>query len=314
MFIIWLLWLLGWLALLLGIAGVIFTSKRALFGIVAGVGLLLAIGLQGAYCVPAGSVGVRKTLGSVHKKILQPGLNFVTPFVDSVVVMDTRLKSFPVDSPPSKSKDLQLVHTVIAVQHCLNGEMAADAYNAIGDISKFDVNVIAPAINEASKAVIGHFDARELIRDREKVKLLIVKAIQDNIDKTLNEKGVKGALLIANVAIKDFDFSQEFNKSIEQTMKAQQEALQADSDRQRRIILAEAKQKEQEIMAQADAYSVNVRSIAQAAAMDREGKALAANPDNLLRLRFLQQWNGRLPTFIGTQQPLTTIDGNHDGK
>lgn len=302
------LWLFGWLAFLIGVASPFtgFLRGHRLVLIIGG--LLLGLATQGVYVVEAGYVGVRKTMGKVNAQELTPGLHWVVPLFETVVTMETRLKSFPVDSP-SSSKDLQAVRAVVSVQHCLNGKRSADAYQSVGDLSKFDANVVAPAVHEAMKAVTAHHTAAELITNREEVKLAIVLAIQANIDKTLSDKQLQGALVIANVSIQDFEFSSEFNKSIEAKVRSAQEALQAENEKLRRTTLAEADKREKELSGEAEAYAIDVKSKAHAAAIEREGKALAQASPSLIKLRFIQAWDGNLPVFSGGQTvPFVNIE------
>merc|ERR1711981_1385477 len=51
--------------------------------------------------------------------------------------------------------------------------------------------------------------------------------------KTLDSKDLDGAISISNIAITDFMFSSEFNKAIELKVKAEQQALQAENEKQK---------------------------------------------------------------------------------
>ena len=72
-----------------------------------------------------------------------------------------------------------------------------------------------------------------------------------------------GLLKIANVAITDFDFSAEFNRAIEEKVRAEQEALKAKNEKLRQVTQAEAKAEEQKLIADAAAYEIEVQSKAQ---------------------------------------------------
>jgi regulator of protease activity HflC (stomatin/prohibitin superfamily) len=279
--------------------------KVGIGGIIVGVlGLILLF----SSCAPvsSGYVGVRTTFGKIHDKSLNPGLHFITPFIDRVTQLETRLKPFEVKAQAS-SKDLQVVQTVISVQHSLNGDMAADSYQKIGDLAKFDAAVVSPSVLESLKAVTAHYTAEELITKRDTVKAQIVDAIQKFIDDTLDDKGIKGAIHISNVAIQDFDFSAGFNASIESKVKAQQEALRAENEKERRITEAEAAAREIELAADAEAYKVEQISVQRAAAIEREAKALSQNP-LLLQLRAIEKWSGKVPNVNMGGQAIPFLD------
>lgn len=247
--------------------------------------------------VDAGHVGVLMTMGAVNKKELSPGFHFKQPIIDQVQQIDTRLVSFEVRAF-SASKDLQNVETTISVQHNVSPKMAAEAYQSVGDLAKIDNTIVAPAVQESLKAITAKYTAEELVTRRAQVKRLVTNAIRDYIEHTLTEKNLAGAVQVANVAVTDFDFSKEFNLSIEAKVKAEQQALQAKNEKERRITEAEASAKEKVLAADAKAYSIQKQSIARAKAIQREANALAKNP-NLVNLRAVEKWNGELPTFSG---------------
>jgi prohibitin 2 len=156
--------------------------------------------------------------------------------------------------------------------------------------------------------VTAQFTAEQLVTKRAEVKLLIQEAINNFINITLREKGVVNSLRIANVAITDFEFSVEFNKAIELKVRAEQEALQAENEKTRRVTQAEAAAAEIKLAAEAEAFKIEIASKARADAIAREAKALRGNPA-LIQLRIAEKWNGVLPKFTGSDAiPLLNID------
>lgn len=278
------------------------TAHKAIGTMVGGLvvtGVVLAIPLFTGFwvSVDAGHVGVLKTMGAVNSQELPPGFHFKTPMLDDVVQLDTRLKSFEVRAAAA-SKDLQTIETTISVQHSISPTMAAECYQTVGDLDKIDLTVVAPAVQESLKAITAKYTAEELVTKREQVKQLVTDAIRAYIGHTLSEKKLDGAVSVANVAITDFDFSKEFNLSIEAKVKAEQQALQAKNEKERRITEAEAAAREKELAADAAAYQIKKESIERAAAIQREANALSQNP-NLVGLRAVEKWDGELPTFSG---------------
>ena len=165
-----------------------------------------------------------------------------------------------------------------------------------------------PPIQESVKAITAQYTAEQLVTQRAEVKLQIQEAINNFIDITLKEKGVNNSLRIANVAITDFDFSDEFNRAIELKVKAEQEALQALNEKTRRVTQAEAAAAEKELAADATAYEIEAASKARADAIEREARALKNNPQ-LIQLRIAEKWDGKLPKFSGADGvPLINLD------
>ena len=164
------------------------------------------------------------------------------------------------------------------------------------------------AIQESVKAITAQYTAEQLVTKRAEVKLQIQEAIDNFITVTLKDKNVPTALKIANVAITDFEFSDEFNKAIELKVKAEQEALQAINEKTRRVTQAEAAYQEQKLAADAAAYNIEARSKSKADAIEREAKALKNNPE-LIQLRLSEKWDGTLPRFTGGETiPFINVD------
>ena len=164
--------------------------------------------------VDAGRVGVIKKLGAVQPIPFEEGFHLKTPFIDTVIPVNIRLNNSQSNSL-SSSKDLQNVQTTVSVQYSINADVASQTYQKIGLNKQIQTTVIQPAIGESVKAVTAKYTAEELITLRESVKLQIHQAIQLFINTTLTEKKIANGIKIANVAITDFNFSDEFNRAIE---------------------------------------------------------------------------------------------------
>ena len=257
--------------------------------------------------VESGHVGVVRTLGAVQSRPLPEGFHFKKPFMDKIEQIDIRLTKANAKAQAA-SKDLQTVSTQVTVQYSLVGEVAPKTFQKIGDRSIVSATLIEPAIQESVKAITAQYTAEQLVTKRAEVKLQIQEAINNFIDITLKEKGVENALRIANVAITDFDFSDEFNRAIELKVKAEQEALQALNEKTRRVTQAEAAAAEKKLAADATAYEIEAASRARADAIEREAKALKNNPE-LIQLRIAEKWDGKLPKFSGSEGvPLINLD------
>ncbi len=280
--------------------------KLIAVGVIAAIGLYL---LFSAFVViNAGRVGVVKTLGAVQPEPLDEGFHLKKPFIDQVEEIDIRLRKAE-SQASAASKDLQVVSTKVALQYSLIGPIVPKTYQQIGRREIVESTLIAPAILESVKAVTAQYTAEQLITKRAEVKVQIQSAIEAFIDATLEEKEVVGALSLANVAITDFDFSAEFNRAIEEKVRAEQEALKAKNEKLRRVTQAEAAAAERTLAADAEAYQIEVASKARADAIRREAEALKDNP-SLIQLRIAEQWDGRLPQVSGGDAiPLLNMDG-----
>jgi len=258
--------------------------------------------------VESGHVGVVRTLGAVQPNALPEGFHMKKPFMDKVEQIDIRLTAASAKAV-SASKDLQTVQTQVTLQYSITGELAPVIFQKIGKRNTVSLTLIEPAIQESVKAITAKYTAEQLVTKRAEVKVEIQEAINNFISITLDEKGISpNALRIANIAITDFDFSDEFNKAIELKVKAEQEALQALNEKIRRVTQAEAAAEEKKLAASAQAFEIEVGSKARAAAIEREAKALKNNPQ-IIQLRIAERWDGTLPKFSGGNMvPLLNVD------
>jgi len=281
-----------------------FTKTQAIIAF--SIFILIGIAYQAFVVIDAGYVGVVKRLGAVKPKELSEGFHIITPFIDSVEKFDIRLSKVTSDATAS-SKDLQIVNTSIAVQYSMTPELMPLTLQKVGTRAVVERTLIDPSILESVKAITALYTAEELITRRDEVKTMIQQKISSFLNESTEEKNLSGLLIIANVAITDFDFSTEFNRAIEEKVRAEQEALKATNEKDRRVTQAEAQAEEQRLIADALAYEIEVESVARAEAIKREAEALADNPQ-LIQLRLAEKWDGQLPKFTGETVPFISID------
>jgi len=277
------------------------SAVSVVFGIV-----LLGIAADSYVIVESGNVGVVRTLGKVQTIALSEGFHMKTPIIDKVEQVDIRLTRASARAA-SASKDLQTVETQVTLQYSMDGAIAPLTFQRIGQRANVAATIVEPAIQESVKAVTAQYTAEQLVTQRAEVKLQIQQAIEKFINTTLDEKDLAGSVKIANFAITDFAFSPEFNKAIEMKVKAEQEALQAKNEKTRRVTQAEAGAAERKLAADAAAFEIETSSKARADAISREASALKNNPE-LIKLRAIEKWDGKLPKFSGGQSPLPLVD------
>ena len=256
--------------------------------------------------VNPGHVGVIKGLGAVSMTPLVEGFHLKIPFVDIVEEIDIRLQ--PARVPGSAaSKDLQQVDTTIVLQYSMNAGLVPRTFQQVGNRAVVKAAILTPAIAESGKAITAQFTAEELVTRRAEVTVKMQSQIENFLNETLTEKDLVGSLAIANLAIEEFEFSADFNRSIEEKVRAEQDALKAENEKIKRVTQAEAAAAERTLAADAEAYKTEVESIARAEAIRREAAALKYNPE-LIQLRMAEKWDGKLPQFTGGAIPFLQVD------
>ena len=234
--------------------------------------------------VDAGHTGVVVTLGKVNEGVLQEGMHFKAPFVQKVVKIDNRIVKLEVDTE-AFSKDLQTVATTLAINYRVDTSKSYSIYKNIG--ANYEQVLVAPAVNEVLKAITAQYTAEESVTNR--------TLVSDGLIKGLNEKLNNIGLYITDVNIINFDFSEAFITAIEEKQVAQQQLLKAETEKQTAITNAEAEAETTRIKAQAEA--------------DANNKIKASLSEEVIRSKFYEKWDGKLPQAMGSDSIITNIDG-----
>ena len=138
--------------------------------IAGGVIVIILLVIGGVFVqIGPGQRGVLMTFGAVHDGVLDPGLHFKLPFMQSVARMDVQVQNSQA-AETSASLDLQNVSTTVATNwHILPGD-AEWVYQHIGDESDLVDKIIRPAISNSVKAITAHYNAEDLIVHRDEVR------------------------------------------------------------------------------------------------------------------------------------------------
>lgn len=234
--------------------------------------------------VNAGHTGVVVTLGKVNEGVLQEGLHFKAPFVQQVVKIDNRILKLEVDTE-AFSKDLQTVSTTLAINYRVDSAMSYSIYKNVG--ADYQNVLITPAVNEVLKAITAKYTAEESVTNR----TLISEGLIEGLNEKLNASG----LYITDVNIINFDFSEAFITAIEEKQVAQQQLLKAETEKQTAITNAEAQAEATRIKAEAEAEANNLIK--------------ESLNEVILRSKFYDKWDGKLPQAMGTDSIITNIEG-----
>ena len=257
--------------------------KKMRRAVIAAVIVLAGVILVGSSIsiVPAGHKGVLLNMGAVSNRVLDEGLNFKIPFVQSVKPMDVRLKKFESTDNSSASKDLQTVTSTIAVNYRVDSNAVNQLYQNLG--AGYETTIISPAISESIKAVTSQYTAEELIVKRSEVS----KEMKAFLQEKLNDKYI----YVDSFNVVDFQFSDAFNKAIEEKQIAEQNALKAKYDLER------VKTEVEQTVAKAEG---------EAAAMKLKNQEVT---DQIIYLEFINKWDGKMPTYYGGGELLFAIGG-----
>ncbi len=221
------------------------------------------------FVVEVGFVGVRINVLTGETKSFSQGTYPKLPFVHQFVNYDVKTQKQEIEAD-SASKDLQTVRARIVVNFRPVYEKVNDIHIKIG--KDYFVKVIYPAIQEVSKTAISKLPVENIIVERENLRA----AIEENLRKKIEEYNI----IIENVNIVDIQFTQEFNRVVEEKQieeqkvkKIQYQRMQAEEEKKRVILLAEAEAQKQKLLRDSSNQTV-------------------------INLKWIEKWDGHLPKYM----------------
>lgn len=226
--------------------------------------------------IKSGEIGLKSRFGQIVSQTTQEGIQFKVPYIEKVTKVNMKVQKADITSS-SATKDLQDVSISFAINYQLQADKVMDLYKTVG--ASYVETILQPATQEALKNVTSKYTAEELITKRSEVSQQI---IQD-----LSAKVNKYGIIINELNIIDLNFSEAYNKAIEDKQVAEQEVKKAQQELEKTKI--EAEKKVAEAQAEADALRLQKEEIT----------------DELLELRrieaqtkAIEKWNGQLPSTI----------------
>lgn len=257
--------------------------NKIFVGIVGFFIVVLAFGfVTSCYTVNTGEVAIVSTFGKVTR-IDTEGLNFKIPFAQSKVFMETREKTYifgktdEMDTTMEVStKDMQSIKIELTVQASISDP--EKLYKAFRNAH--ERRFIRPRAKEVVQATIAKYTIEEFVSKRAEISQIINNDIADDF--------AEYGLIVNNVSIINHDFSDEYERAIEQKKVAEQAVQRAKSEQEKILIefgnkvkIAEFELKEREIRAKANAI---------------ESQSLTPQ---LLQKMAIEKWDGHLPKVQG---------------
>ena len=253
--------------------------------------------------INSGEVGILKTAGKFDPTPLRPGFHLFIPAVQSVIVVDTRVRIVNYKTtategdfdrrggvlikPAIEVLDARglPVNIELTVQYRLNPDRAPQTIAEWG--LNWEEKIINPVVRDVVRNVIGQYKAEELPIKRNEIAVKIQNDIAHEIDK-LEHAPVE---LVA-VQLRSIILPQKIKDQIERVQIAKQEAervkyevLRAKQEAEKRAALAKGVAEAKKIQAQGEADRIRIEAGAQAKANKLISDSLTPE---LLQLRQIQ--------------------------
>jgi regulator of protease activity HflC (stomatin/prohibitin superfamily) len=216
-----------------------------------------------------------------YRKTLEPGMNFIIPFVDRVKPqIDLREQVVAFTGQPVITEDnlVVLIDTVLFFQ--VTDPRAADyeIVDYVGAIEQITATML--------RSVIGSMDLEQTLTSRDKINTLLRGVLDD--------ASGKWGIRVTRVEIKAIDPPKSVKDAMEKQMRAEREKraaiLTAEGLRQSKILTAEGDKQSEILRAEGDRQGSILRAEGEAQAIGTVFQAIHANdPDpKLLAYQYLQ--------------------------
>lgn len=243
--------------------------------------LIIVLVIGSIRVVDETEVGVVKTFGEISGTV-DSGLNFINPLTQKVTMYDLRVHVRE-SSFASYTKDAQPLTAAIEYQYALNPAFAEDVAREYGSYEILETK-LSNIVEERAKIVFAHYSAMPLLENRSNLSTEVAEEVK-TIENLFH-------VTFTSVVVKDIDFSDAFEASVEAKMTAEQAALKAEQDKKTAIIQAEQKKEVAAITAEA----AIAQAKGEAEALEITRQALQNMPDTWVQQLWIEKWDGKLPT------------------
>lgn len=279
------------------------------------IGLVLAILLFTAVTlvssivvIPTGYTGVRTTFGQIDSRPVPSGLSLVIPYVQKVEKVNNKQQDIVFRDKvwSETSNRTAIYYEDVTVTYQINPEYSAWIYS---NVTNYRDNLVSQSL-----AASGIKSTSKELNDVDATNRSIIEPLaQEHIQKLLDEKYGPSVVIINKVVIGNADFDDSYNEAIAAKQRAKLEAEQQAIENQKAIEKAEADAAVTRTRAQAEADAKVIEAQAQADANRLLEESLT---DQVLKDKYLEKWDGKLPGFVGSgdSSVLVGIDGSFVGQ
>ncbi len=263
--------------------------------------------------IESGQVGIKATAGKYEPEPLGPGFHIFLPFIQTVKIVDTKVRSINYTTKPSDNiafgresgvrnasaitaldKRGLIISIDITVQYRLRPETAPQTIATYG--YSWEEKIINPIVRDVVRSVIGQYKAEELPVKRNEIATQIREGIEEQIEK---KKGRPVELTTVN--LREIILPPKIVEQIERVQIAKQEAdrvklevERAKQEAEKKAALAQGDADAKKIRAQGSADAIKIKAHAQAFANTEIGKSLTPKVLALKQIEVQGQFNEAL--------------------
>jgi prohibitin 1 len=177
---------------------------------------VVALALTTVSCVTIrqGNVGVKRTIGKIDEKIIEPGARLYNPFATKMIIVPIRTENIEV-SLVLPSKEGLNVKADISILYHVDKKKATTIIGEIG--MDYESTVIMPVFRASAADVTARYMAKDMHTGN---RFEIESAIKDQMMKIIGARGFE----IEAVLMKSISLPDGLYRAIEEKLQAEQDA------------------------------------------------------------------------------------------
>ena len=278
------------------------------------------------------AVEINKAMGKVSEQPKGVGYHFYNRWITDMVIYRVSARAFPGDSLKTeghqnewsmslKTNDGQNISMDLTILYSLRGNDVPLLHQAVGPT--YEEDVLLPQVRSEARLAVGGYSAEQIYQGnvRDEIQTRMRERLQESVKKY-------PALMIQDALIRDFKFSPDFERAIEekkmasqqveinrnlalaQEEKAKQQEAEARGSKLKAVQEAEGRAQSAKIEADAERYKLEQEAAGQLAKYqaDAEGKKLLAQAlgggANVVALKFAENIPNKLQIWgvpVGAQ-------------
>jgi membrane protease subunit HflC len=224
---------------------------------------VLALASSTVFTIDETQQGIVTQFGKYVRTVREPGLNVKLPFIQNVTGYEKRLLRY--DASPSEflTRDKKALVVDIYARYLIVDPLKF--YERLNDLNRAHARLDAIISSSLREAVASH-DQSEIITEKR-------EPIMEDVTRDTRSKAEEFGVRIVDVRIKRTDFPREIAESIYSRMRAErgriskryrsegeeeQLKIKAGTDKDRTIILAEARRLSEEIRGKGDGEAIRI--------------------------------------------------------
>lgn len=242
--------------------------------------------------IPANHVGiVYSPFGGTKSETLSEGFATKNP-LDKIYKISTEVQTKNVENLTTQTKDAQYVTSILDIKYKVDASNAYVIFKQYRTLDKMSENLIIPTTQRVLEHITTTYNVIDILGEKR-------NEIYAELEKQLTEEFALYGVEFVSITINDMDAGEALEAAITAEAVAKKEVETAEQNLLK--TQTEAKQKSVQAQAEQDAAKIQAETkLIQAEAEKKANELLNQTlTDEILRMEFIDKWNGKLPEYYG---------------